>query len=302
MQIINDTWKTGKYYKLYHGPAQNIALSDQYDCIVTSPPYYQMRWSETDDALEIGNEETVETYLQSLIDVFANLVPQLKDTGNVFINLGDKMLKKRQLLLPHRLALRLEEEKLLTLHQEIIWLKSNNMPNSHHDRLTMRTESFLWMVKDPKKFYHNVDPLREPHKTKEILGNTSKEIAQESKYASAEKAGKLGSPRARAKREKAVNYYHDGGRNPGNVWTIPTEKFSGTHFSVMPSELAKRAIHLGCPPEGTVLDPFNGAGTSMLAARQLNRKYIGVDVSEKYLKITLDRALKVQVELDGFVW
>ena len=48
-------------------------------------------------------------------------------------------------------------------------------------------------------------------------------------------------------------------------------------------------IECFCPPEGLVLDPFNGSGTTTLAAKSLGRNYIGIDVSEDYNRIAIQR-------------
>ena len=48
-------------------------------------------------------------------------------------------------------------------------------------------------------------------------------------------------------------------------------------------------IECFCPPDGVVLDPFNGSGTTTLAAKCLGRNYIGIDVSEEYNDIARER-------------
>lgn len=77
------------------------------------------------------------------------------------------------------------------------------------------------------------------------------------------------------------------GKNPGNVWEIATQPFSGAHFAVMSPKLAQRCIAAGCKPGGTVLDPFSGSGTTGMAAQRLGRKYIGIDLNAEYLGLSL---------------
>ncbi|SIH59745.1 DNA modification methylase [Mycobacteroides abscessus subsp. abscessus] len=83
-----------------------------------------------------------------------------------------------------------------------------------------------------------------------------------------------------------------GGRNPGDVWTIPTQPFSGAHFAVMASKLAHRCIAAGCKPGGTVLDPFSGSGTTGMVAQRLGRKYIGIELNRDYLDLSLRTRLQ----------
>lgn len=86
--------------------------------------------------------------------------------------------------------------------------------------------------------------------------------------------------------------YSEGGRNPGDVWTIATQPFPGAHFAVYPIALPQRCILAGCKPVGTVLDPFNGSGTTGLAAQRTGRKYIGIDINRDYLDLTLNTRLR----------
>ena len=79
------------------------------------------------------------------------------------------------------------------------------------------------------------------------------------------------------------------GRNPGDVWTLPTRPYRGAHTAPFPIDIPLRAIAAGCPPGGHVLDPFSGAGTTGLAALQLGRSYSGVDISPAFHDQTLHR-------------
>lgn len=77
------------------------------------------------------------------------------------------------------------------------------------------------------------------------------------------------------------------GTNARDVWSIPTQPFPDAHFAAMPVAVADRCVQAGCKPSGTVLDPFSGIGTTGLAAARNGRKFIGVDISEKYLALSL---------------
>jgi site-specific DNA-methyltransferase (cytosine-N4-specific) len=68
----------------------------------------------------------------------------------------------------------------------------------------------------------------------------------------------------------------------------------------MPRELARRAIVSGCKPGGTVLDPFSGSGTTGLAAQNTGRRYVGIDLSADYLRMSLETRLHQQpLDLEG---
>lgn len=75
----------------------------------------------------------------------------------------------------------------------------------------------------------------------------------------------------------------------GDVWKIPQEK-KNPHPAPFPIELATRCIE--SVGEGVVLDPFLGSGTTALAAEALGRRWIGIDLSEKYCDIARSRIEK----------
>ena len=61
------------------------------------------------------------------------------------------------------------------------------------------------------------------------------------------------------------------------------------HFATYPEELCIIPIKLTCPLGGIVLDPFSGTGTTMKVAFELNRKSIGIDLSNEYIKLAQQR-------------
>ena len=88
---------------------------------------------------------------------------------------------------------------------------------------------------------------------------------------------------------------------PGTVMTFGNtcggeSKLKSQHPAVFPNMLAYDMIECFCPPDGVVLDPFNGSGTTTLAAKCLGRSYIGVDVSEEYNQIAIQRLNSEKIE------
>ena len=81
---------------------------------------------------------------------------------------------------------------------------------------------------------------------------------------------------------------------PGTVMSFGNtcggeSKLKSKHPAVFPNMLAYDMIECFCPPDGIVLDPFNGSGTTTLAAKSLGRSYLGIDVSEEYNQIAKER-------------
>jgi site-specific DNA-methyltransferase (adenine-specific) len=85
-----------------------------------------------------------------------------------------------------------------------------------------------------------------------------------------------------------------------DIWRIPPgASTTSIHPAVMPAELAARAIRLSTWPAERVLDPFCGSGTTLLVARQLGRRAVGVDISEAYCELTASRLAQGVLELVG---
>jgi len=88
---------------------------------------------------------------------------------------------------------------------------------------------------------------------------------------------------------------HDLGKNPGDVWDFATGKSKDAHFAIFPEELPRRAIISSCPPNGIVLDPFVGSGTTLRVAKDLGRKSIGIELQRNYLDIIKRRCKKINI-------
>jgi len=101
------------------------------------------------------------------------------------------------------------------------------------------------------------------------------------------------SGRARELKDKGFYFlkYHPKGSKPDDVWEILPEDTQKRrlHFAPYPQDLCKIPILASCPPDGIVLDPFCGTGTTMLVAQALGRKSVGLDISEEYLELAENR-------------
>ncbi|PDW04785.1 DNA-methyltransferase [Candidatus Viridilinea mediisalina] len=89
--------------------------------------------------------------------------------------------------------------------------------------------------------------------------------------------------------------YHPHGSKPSDVWDILPEDTQKRqeHFAAYPEDLCKIPILATCPPEGIVLDPFCGTGTTMLVARNFDRKSIGIDICSRYIAYAEQRCRRL---------
>lgn len=101
------------------------------------------------------------------------------------------------------------------------------------------------------------------------------------------------SGRAKELRDKGFYFlkYHPNGSKPSDVWDILPEDTQRreTHFAPYPVELCYLPLLATCPEGGMVLDPFCGTGTTLLAAKNLDRRSVGIDISRRYLELTQER-------------
>jgi len=84
-------------------------------------------------------------------------------------------------------------------------------------------------------------------------------------------------------------YFHPYGRNPGDVWRIPTTSNHEEHFAIFPESLVSRLVLALCPPGGIILDPFCGSGTTLVVAERYGRRWLGIDIVERFCEIAEKR-------------
>ena len=300
---------------------------DSVDCVFTSPPYWgQRQYAEGG----IGNEGAFADYLQNLVGILDSLRVPLKKTGSVWLNLGDKYLDYALLGLPWKVAFALQDLGWI-LRQEIIWYKSTGFTAAPQNRLRTTHEHIFHFVLARDYYWDRAAILRKTECKQEINdGSGYVDMIKKSPHLSdvekanatravLEAAGELGRKEIRAFRLKLRGHHamprrgHINAINktgyvlvrsshltvPSNVFDIYTGNEQSDHPAQFPLNLPKVPIKATCPQNGTVLDPFMGSGTTCMAAAQLNRRYVGIDISRKYCKMARARLAKIQTTLEG---
>ncbi len=274
---------------------------------ITSPPYWGLR--DYGEGEQMGLEETPEEFVENLVNVFREVKRVLRDDGTVWLNLGDSYagnnsrasnngragfgtkregvftktgtgLKTKDLVgIPWRVALALQQDAWY-LRQDIIWHKSNPMPESVTDRCT-KAHEYIFLLSKNKKYYFDNDAI------KENSLNASKSISLgEKSFSKRQAEGMNVNPSGNA---FSSSYKVLEKRNKRSVWTVPTKPFRDAHFATFPPDLIKPCVLAGCPEGGTVLDPFGGAGTTGLVAQQNNRDSILIELNPDYIEIAKER-------------
>lgn len=243
------------------------------DLIVTSPPYWGLR--DYGVAGQIGLERTLEEYHERLLGVTAECMRVLKPTGAMFWNHGDSYGGKSLCMQNTRLIIKMIDDQGWILRNRIIWNKSNCMPSSVTDRFTNKYEPVYMLTKN-RRYWFDLDAVRVPHaesSIKRISQNNGNPIFNGNKQ--------RGHPTG-ADTLDPNQFCHALGKNPGDVWTIPTQPYPESHFATFPTALVEPMIKAGCPEGGTVLDPFCGSGTVLEVCRPLNRNAIGLELNPEY--------------------
>ena len=88
--------------------------------------------------------------------------------------------------------------------------------------------------------------------------------------------------------------------HPLSVWEIRNPGYRGPHHATFPLELAAKMVLAGCPPDGVVLDPFIGRGTTCIAAQDNNRRSIGVDLNPNYIWLSSKELMGISVSPGAF--
>ncbi len=285
---------------------------------------------------ELGLEPTIELYIGHLILIFNEVKRVLKKTGTCWVNIGDSynantgkgypgtgqinmpfesrntkmpqpngISAKSLCAIPERFMLAMMDNSWIA-RNDIIWYKSNPMPESVKDRFTGTYEHLYFFVKNKKYWFEQqFEKAEYPFEGK--WSQTDNKDYQDNQGMAA---------------RKLHEFVNNGTRNKRDVWEINTEPYPEAHFATYPEKLCETPILSGCPSKictttctkceksgvidnrcpdrespGTVLDPFAGSGTTLLVAKRLNRKSIGIELNESYCKLAQQRISKVTLPM-----
>ena len=261
------------------------------DCVVTSPPYFQQR--DYGHEAQIGMEATPEEYVRRLVRLFAAVRRVLSPDGTLWIVLGDKYERGRLLGMPWRVALALQDDGWC-LRSDIIWHKPNAMPSSVKTRPTTDHEYVFFFTRQ-SHYYYDADAIREPHVTFTEKSRMKGGRRHFFKRQSTPEAGKNGG-NTNLHDARWDQAFHPKGRNKRTVWSVPLSKVREAHFAVFPERLVETCIRAGCPPEGLVMDPCCGSGTTGIVAGRLGRRFLGIDCQSEYCDLARKRIARSRSE------
>jgi DNA modification methylase len=276
---------------IVRGDARRIPLRDEtVQCVVTSPPYFQLRDYQC-GARQLGREATPEAYIAELVEVFREVRRVLRHDGVLWLVLGDAnwgtnsnqrslrhpVLKPKDLIgIPWRVALALQADGWY-LRADVIWAKPNPMPEPVRDRPT-RSHEYVFLLSKSRRYYYNADAIAEPAVSDHPSANRFRGRHQPT----------------HGNRGNSTFWTNVGGRrNRRDVWQISSALTSAAHYATFPAELAQLCILAGARPGDLVLDPFAGSGTVGEVAEKASRRWVGLELSAKYVALARQRTAQV---------
>ena len=287
---------------------------------VTSPPYYGLR--DYGEQGQIGIEQSPDEYIERLVEVFDEVYRVLADDGTLWLNIGDSYagsgkgpmtisqsgkskavfdmknrvydipkswsgIKPKDLIgIPWMLAFALRERGWY-LRSDIIWYKTNCLPESAKDRPT-KTYEHIFLLAKSRNYYFDYKAIQEP--VKEV----SRERYQRGRSANNKYAGQQGITQVRDNFSDFDQQF----RRKRDVWEVSTNTYKmDEHFAMFPEKLIEPCILAGSKVGGIVLDPFFGSGTTGAVAKRFGRDYIGIDLNARSLEKAKERIEKVIPEI-----
>lgn len=300
-------------------------------CCVTSPPFFALRDYQITGQLGMESnpdclgwatgDHCGECYVCRLVSVFRELQRVLLADGTCFLNLGDSYngsgkatgrtwengkipnmshkqhsnlgslvasrtnvdgLKPKDLIgIPWRVALALQADGWW-LRNDIIWAKKNGLPESVADRFT-RSHEYIFLLTKSKKYYFDMEAVMEEacyDGRKDTRHNGSPKYSESTQTANTNGCERWPT----TKDGKRM-------RQPRDVWHLPASQSTGSHYAAFPQVLPEICIKAGCPPGGTVIDPFGGSGTTGVVATRLGRDAVLIDINPNDIKNSRKRIL-----------
>lgn len=320
--------------------------SGSVDTVVTSPPYFMLRNYGMPG--QLGLEDSVDQWVAALLAVLAEVRRVLKPEGTLWLNLGDTYARssrhgaepKSLVLAPEKLGVAMTTDGW-RLRNKIVWAKPNPLPASVRDRLTCTYEP-LYLFSKARDYYFDLDAIRMPARSKlngpSVAGGDTKYGVRGTKRPGW--SGPLAGTNSGLEGMKArAVTSHPLGKNPGDVWTIPTASYRGAHFATFPEALVERPLLAGCPERtcrtcgiawrrartvrqlgslalmgslrkscgcpdrawqpGIVLDPFFGVGTVGVVAERLHRRWLGIELNNNYRRLAMQRIAAARTQTKG---
>lgn len=246
-------------HRLINGDARNLSfLNDEsIHLVITSPPYWNLkRYNENPN--QIGHIDDYEVFLKELQKVWQDVYRVLVPGGRLVCIVGDVCVSRR----------RFGRHLVFPLHSDICVMCRKIGFDNLNPIIWHKIANASYEVPNGSKF------LGKPYEPNAIIKNDIEFILMQRKPGGyrnpTEKQRKL----SKIDKNDFDNWFQQ-------IWNIPGAS-TRHHPAPFPLELASRLIRMFSFYGDTVLDPFCGAGTTMIAALRYNRNSIGIEIDPQY--------------------
>ena len=249
------------------------------DLIFTSPPYADQR-QKTYGGI------SPDDYVGWFLFKAAQFQRVLKPTGTFILNIKERVVEGERHTYVLELILKMREQGWLWT-EEFMWHKKNSYPGKWPNRFRDNWERLIQFNKQKHFNMYQEEvmvPVGDWAKTRLTKLSATDKIRDESKVGSG--FGK-----------NVSNWLDRKMVYPTNVLHMATECSNRSHSATFPTELPAWFIKLFTRSGDVVLDPFVGSGTTALAAAELGRYYIGIDINREYVELARERISQTQVRL-----
>lgn len=271
----------GDAFHIYNQDARSMPQLDDgsVDVCITSPPYFHMRYFQ-DGVEELGQEDTVDEYIENLCEITAEIQRVLSDTGSFFLNIGKKYKNKADLLVGERAAAALVDRQGWCLRSSLIWSKGNSYaPESTTRRWHISYEHVFWFVKNADAYIFDGNKIRIPYESDVIADKISPRHYD---------MGLNGT-------KGGASLRHEKGKIAPNILTISRAtgplKIEGQveHSAIFPTQLVQALIAPVAVEGGLCLDPFCGSATVGVVAAEYGMRFCGYDINKNFCDLSAAR-------------
>ncbi len=254
--------RTYTYQRLINGDARDLSFleDESIHLVVTSPPYWNLkRYNENPE--QLGHINDYESFLSEIGKVWREVFRVLVPGGRLVCVVGDVCVSRRKF----------GRHLVFPLHSDICVLCRKIGFDNLNPIIWHKISNASFEVDNGSKF------LGKPYEPNAIIKNDMEFILMQRKPGGYRKPTQEQRKLSKIDKKDFNSWFRQ-------IWNIPGAS-TRTHPAPFPLELASRLVRMFSFTSDTVLDPFSGAGTTMVAAVRYGRNSIGIDIDPEYCRM-----------------
>jgi len=259
------------FHRLINGDARDLSFldNDSVHLVVTSPPYWNLKqYNENPD--QLGHIKDYEAFLRDLEKVWKHVFRILVPGGRLVCVVGDVCVARRNF----------GRHLVFPLHADICVMCRRIGFDNLNPIVWHKIANASYEVTNGSKF------LGKPYEPNAIIKNDMEFILMQRKPGGYRKPTDAQREASKISKDDFNHWFQQ-------IWNIPGAS-TKRHPAPFPLELATRLVRMFSFVEDTVLDPFCGSGTTMIAALRTRRNSIGIEIDPDYCRTTA-RYLKAEI-------